>query len=392
MQENGNKKTALFIMPLILFIISNIVSVLMPIIGIKFNIIISLLLFIGCIIFSIYVLKRNEKKVLAIITIICSSLAIIVFGLLALLLLDKPDNNNNIDNLILSNECFRYTNDGAITETYCDDEEHKTLVIPKEINGTTINKIEKISMYNVETLIIPDSIIEIDTIEYLYETLEYEERVLINESNNLKLDCSKYKDFDIYTVNSDNLVNGMCEKAYVITEKISKEVPIELSLPNAKYPESIDSLTMSSEKVIISGDKEILEDIESIKAYINEKDLTNNTYKAYLEKPSVVDTLNIDNINVDIVTGETVTKEYVVNLQLLNNNKNYKLVDEVNNQITVIAKGTQNNISNLTKEDIIAYVDLENAYLEIEEIPIELKTSNNKITLASITSKVEVKK
>ena len=84
----------------------------------------NVVLFVINLIISILVLIKSNKKVVPVITLVLSSILTFIYLMLTLIyfliFFDRPDNNNNVDNLILSNECFRYTEEGAIIENYCD--------------------------------------------------------------------------------------------------------------------------------------------------------------------------------------------------------------------------------------------------------------------------------
>ena len=312
---------------------------------------------------------------------------------------DKPDNNNNVDNLILSNECFRYTEKGAIIENYCDDEEHKYLEIPSIIDGITITEIENIDLYYAETIKIPNTIKKINNNTFIYNTFgSLEKKQIINESQHIEFDCSKLDNYKIYSVENTSLLSKNCNNIIKLTQKENKEVPININLSTISNYEEIENIILSNEKVVLNGYKELLLEINSIDAYIDSERIENKTYNLELKEPYGIDSINLNNITADIKLGEVITNEYIVNLDIRNLNDKYSIefVNDSDKNIKVYAKGTNNNLSNLNITDINAYLDLylmdePKSELEVQKFPVFLKTKNNKVKLESSILSVELK-
>lgn len=155
----------------------------------------------------------------------------------------------------------------------------------------------------------------------------------------------------------------------------SKTVPIVLKT-TGELPEgmSIDSITMDNQTVTIYASDTVLNKVEKVTVELDASTLNKDTKIVQpIVLPTGVNSSTITKVNLDIKLGQTTSKEIEhVDIMYINNVNKLSL-SVLNNQttVTVIAYGTEANLAQLTKDDINAYIDLQNAQAGVtEDIPI----------------------
>lgn len=175
----------------------------------------------------------------------------------------------------------------------------------------------------------------------------------------------------------------------------SKEVPLRV-VPegNVVFGKSIDSITLSETKVSIYGDSESLNKITSIPVKINVNDLNKNTeFNVNLSKPSGVKEMSISSVVVK-VTLDSITEKKVTGVSIETKNLDNGLVAQAaskeDSSIDVIVKGTENNLKNITADNIKAVVDLQGLSSGTHEIEVTVTGDDVKLSYTPQKTKVKI--
>lgn len=175
----------------------------------------------------------------------------------------------------------------------------------------------------------------------------------------------------------------------------SKEVPLRV-VPegNVVFGKSIDSITLSETKVSIYGDSESLDKITSIPVKINVNDLNKNTeFNVNLSKPSGVKEMSISSVVVK-VTLDSITEKKVTGVSIETKNLDNGLVAQAaskeDSSIDVIVKGTENNLKNITADNITAVVDLQGLSSGTHEIEVTVTGDDVKLSYTPQKTKVKI--
>ena len=175
----------------------------------------------------------------------------------------------------------------------------------------------------------------------------------------------------------------------------SKEVPLRV-VPegNVVFGKSIDSITLSETKVSIYGDSESLDKITSIPVKINVNDLNKNTeFNVNLSKPSGVKEMSISSVVVK-VTLDSITEKKVTGVAIETKNLDKGLVAQAaskeDSSIDVIVKGTENNLKNITADNIKAVVDLQGLSSGTHEIEVIVTGDDVKLSYTPQKTKVKI--
>ncbi|MDE5539937.1 MAG: hypothetical protein K2J20_05575, partial [Bacilli bacterium] len=186
--------------------------------------------------------------------------------------------------------------------------------------------------------------------------------------------------------------------ATVTLDTYSKSVPINvLTTGNLVTGKAIASILINnnnSYSTTIYGDQETINGISSVPVTINVTDEGANntkTYNANISKPSGVRALSDSKVSITVTFGDEKQKE--VNVSTISSkNLSSDLVANIvgTDSVTVIVKGVQSVIDNVTESNINAYINLENYSTGEYDIPIEIENDDPKLNFA-VTSTVKVR-
>lgn len=104
--------------------------------------------------------------------------------------------------------------------------------------------------------------------------------------------------------------------------------------------------------------------------------------------PTGVNSSNINQITMSITLGEGATRTIDgVKINYRNNVNNYKASPNAENKTTtsVTVFGTENNIRDITADDINVYVDMKDAKPGIQEFPLEVEQPSGGLVRYSLT-------
>lgn len=176
----------------------------------------------------------------------------------------------------------------------------------------------------------------------------------------------------------------------------SKEVPIKI-VPKGDISvgKSIKSIVPSSTSVIVYGEEEAVNKVNSIEIPIDVADLTDDkTYNITLTKPNGITELSVKTITVKVEVDSSVSKEFKdIPITTENLNSKYKVqaMSEADSKVDVVVKGSSDIVNNIDSSSIKAFIDLKDYAVGEHEVEVQVKGSDVKLSYTSKTKKVRIK-
>lgn len=176
----------------------------------------------------------------------------------------------------------------------------------------------------------------------------------------------------------------------------SKEVPIQI-IPKGEigFGKAISSINMSASSATVYATKDVLEKLESIPLEVDVTGLKEDReYKLDLTKPKGVRSMSLNNITLRFTLGDSTDKDIDdVNIDVRNLNEKYSVQGDSENDIkvTVNVKGVSSVLSELTSEDITAYIDLKDYTPGTYEVPVKVEGTDSRVGYISKTKKVKIR-
>ena len=222
----------------------------------------------------------------------------------------------------------------------------------------------------------------------------------IEEAGVNKIDKAKLVAYDKY---------GNVVDVEIVPETVSATVNVESYSGSAKLkviPKNIDkiafgkaisSITASVDSVNIYGDEDVVN--KYAESYIPiEIDVSglsgNKTYTAVIPKPDGIREISEKVVTAKVELDDEVTTELSgVKLGVVNLGSNYtaQATSENATEVTVILKGVESIIKNITPSDVEAYVDLEGLGAGDHEVEIKVKGTDPKVKYSSKVTKTIIK-
>ena len=184
--------------------------------------------------------------------------------------------------------------------------------------------------------------------------------------------------------------------ATVEIESPSKSVPLEIEpTGNVIFGKAIKNITSSVQKVTIYGNSKVLDNTNSIKVKIDVNNLkSNKDYTVTIKKPAGIREISEKVVTAKVELDDEVTTELSgVKLGVVNLGSNYtaQATSENATEVTVILKGVESIIKNITPSDVEAYVDLEGLGAGDHEVEIKVKGTDPKVKYSSKVTKTIIK-
>ena len=171
--------------------------------------------------------------------------------------------------------------------------------------------------------------------------------------------------------------------AKVVIISPSKEVPIKV-VPTGTVAlgKAISTLSPSSSTVVVYGDEDALNKIDSIEVPIDVKNLdSNKNYNVTLSKPNGVTELSIKDITINVTLSSSITKEFndiAITTKNLNSKYKVQALSEADSKVSVVVTGSEDLINKLNSSDITAYLDLKNYGVGEHEVDVKDELVNKK--------------
>lgn len=173
----------------------------------------------------------------------------------------------------------------------------------------------------------------------------------------------------------------------LVVVKKEKLVPVNIST-TGKLPEGLvlKGLSPSTERVEVVGDDDVLDKISEV--YTEPIDLSSITdSREVISKLTLPRNVQLSNeqqqqVKVKIVINALITKQYQIPVTIKGLADGFQ--SSINPQnITVILRGIEDDITNFNIQDIKAEVDLTNSKEGENVLPVMLTNSNNKVQVVS---------
>ena len=184
--------------------------------------------------------------------------------------------------------------------------------------------------------------------------------------------------------------------ATIEIESPSKTVPLEIEpTGNVIFGKAIKNITSSVQKVTIYGSSKVLDNTNSTKVKIDVNNLkSNKDYTVTIKKPAGIREISEKVVTAKVELDDEVTTELSgVKLGVVNLGSNYtaQATSENATEVTVILKGVESIIKNITPSDVEAYVDLEGLGAGDHEVEIKVKGTDPKVKYSSKVTKTIIK-
>ena len=145
----------------------------------------------------------------------------------------------------------------------------------------------------------------------------------------------------------------------------SKEIPIKI-VPEGElaFGKSIKTMETSISKITVYGSQDVVDSIQQLEVPIDVNGLDKDKeYNVTLKRPKGITELSSKTLIVKVVLDNSSSKEFEnisVQTQNLDNNLKVQALSDSDRQVTVVVKGSEESINNITASDISAFVDLKN--------------------------------
>ena len=184
--------------------------------------------------------------------------------------------------------------------------------------------------------------------------------------------------------------------ATIQIESPSKSVPLEVEpVGNVIFGKAIKNMTTNVQKVTIYGSSKVLDNTNSIKVKVDVNNLkSNKDYTVTIKKPTGIREISEKVVTVKVELDDEVTTELSgVKLGVVNLGSNYtaQATSENATEVTVILKGVESIIKNITPSDVEAYVDLDGLGAGDHEVEIKVKGTDPKVKYSSKVTKTIIK-
>ena len=138
-----------------------------------------------------------------------------------------------------------------------------------------------------------------------------------------------------------------------------------------------------------------MDDLEYVPAKIDVDGLTEDReYKINLDKPRGVRSMSVNNITANVTLGNSTDRDIEnVNIDVRNLDSRYSVqgLSESDIMVTVNVKGVDSVISQLTSDDITAYINLKGYEPGEYEVPVKVEGTDVRVQYVSMTKKVKIR-
>ncbi|MBQ6405174.1 MAG: hypothetical protein IJJ63_03860 [Bacilli bacterium] len=176
----------------------------------------------------------------------------------------------------------------------------------------------------------------------------------------------------------------------------SKEIPIKI-VPEGElaFGKSIKTMETSISKITVYGSQDVVDSIQQLEVPIDVNGLDKDKeYNVTLKRPKGITELSSKTLIVKVVLDNSSSKEFEnisVQTQNLDNNLKVQALSDSDRQVTVVVKGSEESINNITASDISAFVDLKNYGVGEHEVEVQVTGTDLKLSYESKTKKIKVR-
>lgn len=176
----------------------------------------------------------------------------------------------------------------------------------------------------------------------------------------------------------------------------SKEVPIRI-IPkgNLAFGKSIKSMDANMSKITVYGAQDAVEKLEQLEVEIDVKGLDRDKeFNVTLKRPKGITELSSKTMTIKVTLDNSSSKELEnipVGAENLASNLKVQALTEADRQVTVVVKGSEDAIKDISANDITAYVDLSNYGVGEHEVEVKVTGTDLKLSYGSKTKKIKVR-
>ena len=209
------------------------------------------------------------------------------------------------------------------------------------------------------------------------------------------------KDIPLVAYNNDGKIVDVeivpkTVSANVTITSPSKEVPIRI-IPkgNLAFGKAIKSMDANMSKITVYGAQESVEKLEQLEVEIDVKGLDRDKeFNVTLKRPKGITELSSKTMTIKVTVDNSSSKEIEnisVGAENLAPNLKVQALSEADRAVTVVVKGSEDAIKDISASDITAYVDLTNYGVGEHEVEVKVTGSDLKLAYGSKTKKIKVR-
>ncbi len=209
------------------------------------------------------------------------------------------------------------------------------------------------------------------------------------------------KDIPLVAYNNDGKIVDVeivpkTVSANVTITSPSKEVPIRI-IPkgNLAFGKSIKSMDANMSKITVYGAADAVEKLEQLEVEIDVKGLDRDKeFNVTLKRPKGITELSSKTMTIKVTLDNSSSKELEnipVGAENLASNLKVQALTEADRQVTVVVKGSEDAIKDISANDITAYVDLSNYGVGEHEVEVKVTGTDLKLSYGSKTKKIKVR-
>ncbi len=303
---------------------------------------------------------------------------------------------------------LKYNGSGAISSVdYQLNPSSATVVIYEKVSQEkTISKeilnVDKLdSKYNIENVTFNRDNVFVKAADYKLEQVAMVKALLnVEDITNPTAGTMTIKDIPLVAYDKDG------NKLDVELVPKSIDAKIEISSPSKKVPfevettgtlafgHAIESIKLSAETATIYGPQEILNNITSIPVKIDISDLSKDKeFNINVTKPTGVNEISVPALTVTVKLSEIEEKtidDVSIEIRSIPDNLTALASTPEETTVSVIVKGSKNNIEDITKENIVAYVDLSGLGVGTHKVEVHATGNDPKLTYTPKTTTITI--
>ena len=176
----------------------------------------------------------------------------------------------------------------------------------------------------------------------------------------------------------------------------SKEIPVKV-IPKGDlaFGKSIKTMDTNLSKITVYGEQAVIDTIEQLDVEIDVAGLEKDKeYNVTLKKPKGITELSSKTMTVKVIIDNSSTKEFEnisIQSENLENGLKVQALSDSDRRVTVVVKGSEDALKNVTAGDIKAYVDLKDFGVGEHEVDVNVTGNDMKLSYSSKTKKIKVR-
>lgn len=273
--------------------------------------------------------------------------------------------------------------------------------ITKEVSSDIIHKDELDSKLNIDSILLErDNVIVKGASHKLEEVASVKAIVDINKIGNIKEGTIAVEDIPLIAYDDDGnkLEVELVPSTVNATLKISspkKEIPIKVSIEGELDGVAIKSIKPSVDKVVVYGNQEAINEINSLPVTLDITGLKENkTYSINLVKPTGIREISEKTITVRIEVGDIVSRDIEnipINADNIPAGYTVQVIGEEYRKATIIVNGSKEIVDSIEPASIYAYIDLKGLQSGEHIVEVKARGDNTTVTYSPRVKEIKVR-